>query len=251
MITGIDGDGTDMDSGGNGPSSGERDFLNKVGTAIKNLFGPNRPVPLPDEGFGVDGVTDGTQIGWNGGDIGWDGGNALTPLPTTEDLLNGTTGDPDSLVTWTDLGGGFGGGGGGGNGLNWTDPNNNFGGGGGGTIIPNPVVPIDTVQFPNPVPVFGTDTLELPNPTWRPVGAIAACPLDCYTSCKQRDIKLRELCKIKNDLHARAMKAMGCKGTSCSTPAFSKSCSKKRASCAIKKVSCIKRPRLKRSCCIR
>ena len=84
-----------------------------------------------------------------------------------------------------------------------------------------PVNPDGSIQLP-----------PLPNDTWQQA---PSCPIDCYTSCKQRDIKLREVCKMKNDLHVRAMKAMGCKGTSCSTPAFSKSCSKKRASCAIKK----------------
>lgn len=54
------------------------------------------------------------------------------------------------------------------------------------------------------------------------------CPVNCYETCKQRDIRMRELCRIKNEIHVKAMKAMGCKGTACSTPSFAKSCSKKR-----------------------
>lgn len=71
------------------------------------------------------------------------------------------------------------------------------------------------------------------------------CPtMDCYAKCRAADIARHAQYKALNDAHLLKLQQLGCKGASCRTPSFAKTCAKKKStSCgctACKKPACKK-----------
>lgn len=77
-------------------------------------------------------------------------------------------------------------------------------------------------------------------------------PIDCYEQCRENDKAKREACQELNRVHVEAMKAAGCKYTSCKTPSFAKSCrTYRRRSCRRTCRTSCRTPCRRRKRCVR